>query len=89
MAKNPRSRRLPAAPVSRAVAKRLVDLGACIDFLDTTGNLVRVRSEVDARHELAGIARRFEGAKCVLFERVKDSDHPVLVGLLWNRDIVG
>ena len=70
-----------------AIAERLVDLGACIAHLEKTRNLVRVRSEVDARHELAGIAKRFEGGKCVLFERVKDSGHPVLVGLLWNRDI--
>lgn len=75
--------------MAAAVAQRLVDLGACIDFLEETRNLARVRSEVDARHELAGIARRFEGGKCVLFERVKDSDHPVLVGLLWNRATVG
>ena len=61
MLKNPRSRSKPAPPVSRASAKRLVDLGACIDFLERTGNLVRVRSEVDPRHELAGIAQRFEG----------------------------
>ena len=25
------------------------------------------------------------GSKCVLFERVRGSDYPVLVGLLWNR----
>lgn len=72
-----------------AVAERLVDLGACIAHLEKARNLARVRSEVDARHELAGIARRFEGGKCVLFERVKDSAHPVLVGLLWNRATVG
>ena len=89
--KTSRKQKRPAAAVAGAAAKakRLVDLGACIDFLDKTGNLVRVRSEVDARHELAGIARRFEGGKCVLFERVKRSPHPVLVGLLWNRGIVG
>ncbi|MBI3373507.1 MAG: UbiD family decarboxylase [Betaproteobacteria bacterium] len=72
-----------------AVAARLVDLGACIDHLEKTRNLARVRSEVDPRHELAGIAKRFEGGKCVLFERVKDSVYPVLVGLLWNRATVG
>jgi 2,5-furandicarboxylate decarboxylase 1 len=84
-----RSRTKSASAVPASAAKRLVDLGACIDFLDRTGNLVRVRSEVDSRHELAGIARRFEGGKCVLFERVKGGTHPVLTGLLWNRDIVG
>lgn len=68
---------------------RRVDLQACIAFLDATGSLVRVRSEVNPKHELAGIARRFEGGKCVLFERVRGSAHPVLSGLLWNREIVG
>jgi 2,5-furandicarboxylate decarboxylase 1 len=75
--------------VAGPAARRLVDQSACIAFLERTHNLVRVRSEVDARHELAGIARRFEGTKCVLFERVKGSAYPVFTGLLWNRDIVG
>jgi 2,5-furandicarboxylate decarboxylase 1 len=70
-------------------ARRLVDLGACIDFLERTHNLTRVRSEVDSRYELAGIARRLEGGKPVLFERVKGSRYPVFTGLLWNRAIVG
>lgn len=84
----PRRKRSRSAKAA-AVAERLVDLGACIDHLEKTRNLARVRSEVDARHELAGIARRFEGGKCVLFEHVRGSDYPVLVGLLWNRAIVG
>jgi len=77
------------AAVSAATARRLVDLGACIEHLEAAGNLLRVKSEVDPRHELAGIAKRFEGTRCVLFERVKGSAFPVLVGLLWNRAIVG
>ncbi len=71
------------------VARRLVDLNACIKFLESTGNLVRVKSEVDPEYELAGIAKKFEGKKCILFEKVKGSQFPVLIGLLWNRDIVG
>lgn len=82
-------RKISAGRAGGSPADRLVDLHACIEFLDATGNLLRVRSEVDARHELAGIARRFEGTKCVLFERVKGSAYPVLTGLLWNRGIVG
>lgn len=73
----------------QGVAKRLVDLGACIEFLQERSNLVRVCSEVDPEHELAGIAKRYEGSKCVLFERVKGSPYPVFMGMLWNRDIVG
>jgi 2,5-furandicarboxylate decarboxylase 1 len=71
-----------------AQAKRLVDIGACIEFLDKSGQLLRVKSEVDPKFELAGVAQRLEGGKCVLFENVLGSDTPVLTGLLWNRDIV-
>jgi len=78
-----------AAAISAATARRLVDLGACIAHLEATGNLLRVKSEVDPHHELAGIAKRFEGSRCVLFERVRGSAFPVLAGMLWNRAIVG
>jgi 2,5-furandicarboxylate decarboxylase 1 len=77
----------PAMPES--IAKRLVDLDSCLDYLDRSGLLVRVRSAISAKHELAGIARRYEGRKCLLFERVKGSRYPVFMGLLWNREIVG
>lgn len=70
-------------------ADRLVDISKCIAHLDGTGNLVRVKSEVDLRHDLAGIAKKYEGKKPILFEKVKGSAYPVLVGLLWNRDVVG
>jgi hypothetical protein len=43
------------------VANRLVDLTACIAHLEKTGNLVRVTSEVNPVHELAGIAKKYEG----------------------------
>lgn len=72
-----------------AQARRLVDLDACIDFLDKTGQLVRIRTEVDSRFELAAVAKRFEGGKSVLFEKVTGSTFPVLTGLLWNRETVG
>jgi 2,5-furandicarboxylate decarboxylase 1 len=75
--------------VADEAAQRLVDLNACVEFLEGTGNLIRVKSEVDPEHELAGIARKFEGSKCILFEKVKGSEFPVFIGLLWNRDIVG
>ena len=35
---------------------------------------------------MAGIAKKFEGTKAVLFENVKGQQYPVLVGLYWNRD---
>lgn len=71
------------------VAKRLTDITSCIQYLGKTGNLVRVKSSVASKHELAGIAKKFEGKKCVLFEKVTGSRYPVFVGMLWNRAIVG
>ena len=71
------------------VADRLSDLTACLDYLERRGGLVRVQSEVDPVHELAGVAKRLEGGGCVLFERVRGSQFPVLCGLLWNREILG
>ncbi len=71
------------------VADRLIDLKKCISFLEKTGKLVRVKSEVDPKYELAGIAKKYEGGKCVLLEKVKRSSFPVFIGLLWNRDKIG
>ncbi len=75
--------------VSEDKAQRLTGLNSCIEFLEKSGNLARVKTPVSSKYELAGIAKKFEGQKCILFERVKGNKYPVLVGLLWNRDIVG
>ena len=66
----------------------LTDLGACIEQLAASGDLVRVQSEVDPVHELAGIAYHFEGQEVVLCERVKGHTFPVLIGLYWNRAVL-
>lgn len=80
-----------SAPTSTPaeVGDRLLDLKKTIAHLEETGNLIRVKSEVDPIFELAGIAKKYEGQKTVLFEKVKGSKYPVLIGLLWNRDTVG
>jgi len=74
---------------SEQVTQRLTDLSSSIAYLEKTGCLVRVKSAVSSKYELAGIAKRFEGKKCVLFERIKGSKYPVFIGMLWDRDIVG
>lgn len=67
----------------------LSDLSHIIGELDRLGRLIRVKSEVDPRHDLAGIAARFEGGpSAVLFERVKGHSHPVFTGLYWSRDLL-
>jgi 2,5-furandicarboxylate decarboxylase 1 len=64
----------------------LGELQDYLQFLEAHDRLIRVKSEVDQDLVLAGIAKRFEGTKAVLFENVKGQDYPVLVGLYWNRD---
>lgn len=54
--------------------------------LAEAGRLAVVKSEVDPVHELAGIAREFEGGKVVLFEKVRGFAFPLAIGLWWNRD---
>ncbi len=71
------------------LAKRnLIDIQGYITFLEEHNHLVRVKSSVDPKFVLAGIAKKFEGGKAVLFEKVKGHRHPVLVGLYWNRDMM-
>jgi len=66
-----------------------MDFKGAIEMLERRGKVVHVKSEVDPVHELAGIAKKFEGLeRVVLFERVKGCRHPVVCGLWWNREII-
>ena len=68
----------------------IADLATLIQWLDSRGRLVRVRSEVDPAHQLAAVAAKFErGPRAVLFERVKGSRYPVFTGLYWSRELLG
>ena len=80
----------PRSAGSAAKVPVIADLAAIITWLDRHERLVRVRSEVDPVHELAGIAARFEGQpQAVLFERVRGSRWPVFTGLYWSRELLG
>jgi len=72
----------------RFAERGLTDLQSYVAHLEERDQLLRVRSEVDANQELAGVAKRLEGTKPVLFERVKGARYPVLMGLYWNRGIM-
>lgn len=65
-----------------------MDLKYNISKLEAEGRLIRVHSEVDPIHELAGICKKLEGGKAVLFEKIKGYDWPILSGIWWNRDNV-
>lgn len=67
----------------------LGDLGRIIERLDERGRLVRVKSEVNPVHDLAGVAAKLEGGgSAVLFERVKGHRQPVFTGLYWSRALL-
>jgi 2,5-furandicarboxylate decarboxylase 1 len=67
----------------------LGDLGLIIERLDERGRLVRVKSEVDPVHDLAGVAAKLEGrGAAVLFERVRGHEAPVFTGLYWSRALL-
>ena len=70
-------------------AGNLHDLAAIAGDLAGSGRLAQVRSEVDLRHELAGIARRMDGAPhAVSFEAVGGHRTAVVTGLYWNRGLL-
>jgi len=69
-------------------ARGLIDLQAYVAWLEQHGQLVRIKSEVDPICVLAGIAKKFEGGKVLLFEKVKGREYPLLIGLYWNRDLM-
>ncbi|HKO10109.1 MAG TPA: UbiD family decarboxylase, partial [Alphaproteobacteria bacterium] len=65
------------------------DLATIIEDLEALGRLVRIRSEVDLKHDLAGLAAKLEGGpRAVLFERVKGHTAPVFTGLYWSRELL-
>lgn len=63
-----------------------MDLKYNISKLEAEGRLIRVKSAVDPVHELAGICKKLEGGKAVLFENIKGHQWPIFTGLWWNRD---
>jgi len=68
---------------------RIHDLALIIEDLEAMGRLARVRSEVDLKHDLAGIAYQLEGGpRAVLFEKVKGHKYPVFTGLYWSRELL-
>ena len=65
-----------------------MDLKDCLKKMDAAGRLAHVHTEVDAVHELSGVAAKLDGGKAVVFEHVKGYDYPVSTGMWWNRENV-
>jgi UbiD family decarboxylase len=56
--------------------------------LEKQGDLVRVRREVDRTFELAAVAKKLDGGPAVLFENVRGTSMPVIVGTDGTKDRV-
>lgn len=65
-----------------------MDLKDCLKKMDEAGRLAHVRTEVDAVHELSGVAAKLDGGKALVFDNVKGYDYPVSTGMWWNRENV-
>lgn len=63
-------------------------LRECVDDLDRTGQLVRIKSEVDANLEVAAIQRRVyaAGGPAIYYERVRGCQFPLVSNLFGTID---
>ncbi|MDH5783360.1 MAG: UbiD family decarboxylase [Candidatus Bathyarchaeota archaeon] len=58
-----------------------------LEQLDENGELIRIRKEVSTEYEIAGIIDAL-GEKPVFFEKVKESNIPVVGGLVSSKDLI-
>ena len=63
-----------------------MDFKDCLQKLEKQGRVKHVKSEVDLIHEVAGIAKKFEGNEILVFDKLKGQNFPLSVGWWWNRD---
>lgn len=57
-----------------------------LELLERNGDLVRIQREVDPRFEISGIAKRLDPGPALLFENVKGSKLPVVLGTDGSRE---
>src|SRR5208283_5555689 len=58
-----------------------------IEALDKSGELTRITKPVSTEYELAGIISAL-GEKPVYFEKVKESNYPVVAGLVSSKELI-
>jgi 2,5-furandicarboxylate decarboxylase 1 len=58
-----------------------------LEQLEHSGELTRIRKEVTTEFEMAGIIDAL-GEKPVLFEKVKESNIPVVAGLVSSKELI-
>ena len=58
-----------------------------IETLDKKGELTRITKPVSTEYELAGIIDAL-GEKPVYFEKIKESNYPVIAGLVSSKELI-
>ncbi len=61
------------------------DLRSALQMFKEAGELQEITKEVDWKYELAGVYRKLDTKKVVLFKNVKGYDVPVISGMLSNK----
>ncbi len=63
-------------------------LGACVDFLEEKGDLVRIKKSIDPNLEMAAVHNRVfaAGGPAILFEQVKGSRFPAVSNLFGTHE---
>jgi len=64
-----------------------MNLRSFLTKLESEGDLIRIKKQVDSKYEIANIIYSFD-EKPIIFENVKNYDMPVFAGITSNRDII-
>ncbi len=74
-------------PAAAAVVSTALDTSfrTALRRLDAAGRLVKVRREVDTAYEVAGLMKRHDGDRALLFEKVAGSSIPVVGNLIASQ----
>jgi UbiD family decarboxylase len=64
-----------------------VNLRKFIEHLDKNGELIRIKKEVSTEYEVAGIMEAL-GEKPVFFKKIKESEIPIVGGLVSSKDLI-
>ena len=57
-----------------------------IDFLESKDLLVRIKKAVSAKYQLAGLTKKLDGQKAVLFEKIDGFQIPAVSNLCFSRE---
>ena len=66
------------------------DFRQIIDLLESSGDLVRIKREVDPKFEMSAIMKKLEAEdKAFIFENIKNAEMPAVGGLFTSMSRIG